>query len=111
MSDSSSRRAFLRAAMIGATAVSAAYLSKSVDAAAPLPMLDGTDPTAKALGYVPDASKVDPKANPTFKAGQHCGVCAQFQGKAADAKGGCNLFPGKQVSAGGWCRGWGQKVG
>ena len=104
-----SRRTLLGAALAGVAATPIAGLSLRVEAAAPLPMLDGADPTAKALGYVPDASKVDPKTNPTFKAGQHCATCIQFQGKAGDAKGGCNLFPGKQVNATAWCRGWGQK--
>jgi hypothetical protein len=104
-----SRRTLLRTALIGAATVPATCLSLRADAAAPLPMLDGSDPTAKALGYVPDAGKVDPKANPTFKAGQHCATCVQFQGKAADVKGACNIFVGKQVNATGWCRVWAQK--
>jgi hypothetical protein len=58
---------------------------------------------------VPDAAKVDVKSNPTFKPGQHCAVCVQFQGKATDKQGPCNLFPGKQVLATGWCRVWAQK--
>jgi hypothetical protein len=31
-------------------------------------------------------------------------VCAQFQGKAGDARGGCNIFVGHSVPNGGWCK-------
>jgi hypothetical protein len=106
------RRALIKAVLFGAAAIPASALWQSAAAAAaPGPLLDSTDPTAKALGYVPDAAKVDAKTNPTFAAGQHCGVCAQFQGKATDKQGACNLFPGKQVYAAGWCRGWTKKPG
>ncbi len=79
--------------------------------AAQLTALDPSDPTAKALGFLPDASKVDAKANSTFKAGQHCGACAQYQGKAGDASGGCVIFAGHSVPASGWCQAWSQPAG
>jgi hypothetical protein len=117
MSRTIPRRAVLRAAVCGATLVPASILWQRASAAAAaaaataVPMVDGTDPTAQALGYVPNATKVDPKTNPTYMAGQHCAVCAQFQGKATDKQGPCVLFPGKQVYAAGWCRGWAKKPG
>jgi hypothetical protein len=77
--------------------------------AAPLPALDPADPTAKALGFVPDASKVDAAANPTYKPTQKCGTCAQFQGKTTDTSAACNIFAGKSVPSGGWCKVWVQK--
>ena len=67
------------------------------------------DPTAKALGFVNDSSKVDAASNPTHKPDQKCSTCAQFQGKPGDARGGCNIFAGKSVPAGGWCRVWAKK--
>jgi hypothetical protein len=76
-------------------------------AAGALPMLSPTEPAAKALGYVEDATKVDAKANPTFKAGQNCANCLQWADKnrkAPTSK--CNLFPGKLVKSGGWCKVW-----
>jgi high potential iron-sulfur protein len=76
-----------------------------------LPPLDPSDPTAKALGFVTDSTKVDAATNPTHQAGQKCGTCAQFQGKAGDASGGCNIFAGHSVPQGGWCRVWAQKSG
>jgi High potential iron-sulfur protein len=109
VSQSLPRRTLLKAVIGASVAIPVASLTRRAEAAAPAPMVDGNDPTAKALGYVPDASKVDAKANPTYKAGQRCGVCVQFQGKATDKQGACNLFAGKQVVSTGWCRVWAQK--
>ena len=102
-------RRTLLTAICGATVLPAATLWRAASAAAPAPLLDGTDPSAQALHYVPDAAKVDVKANPTFVAGSHCALCAQFQGKAGDKQGPCVLFPGKQVLATGWCLGYAKK--
>ena len=76
---------------------------------AALPALDPKDPTATALGFVPDATKVDAAANPTYKPTQKCSNCAQYQGKPGDATAGCNIFAGKSVPAGGWCKVWAAK--
>ena len=73
---------------------------------AALPHLSEADPTAKALGYVEDAGKVDKAKFPSYKPGAHCTTCNFFQGKAADAYGPCQIFPGKQVKAAGWCSSW-----
>ncbi|MDP9088097.1 MAG: high-potential iron-sulfur protein [Pseudomonadota bacterium] len=73
--------------------------------------LDPNDPTAKALGFVTDSTKVDAATNPTHLAGQKCGTCAQFQATAGEASGGCNIFAGHAVPQGGWCRVWAQKPG
>ena len=73
-------------------------------------MVSASDPTAMALGYVPDATKADKKKYPSYVAGQRCGVCVLFDGKAADTTGGCPLFPGKRVAAAGWCSSWAKKV-
>ena len=64
--------------------------------------LSETDPAAVAQGYKADSTKVDAKKYANHKPEQHCGNCALFQGKAADASGGCSLFPGKQVATKGW---------
>lgn len=111
MSETMQRRTFLKVAVLGAVAVPAAAVLQKAQADAPLPTLDPNDPTAKALGFVIDATKVDAKANPTYKAGQKCANCLQFQGKATDKMAACNLFPGKQVSSAGWCKVWAQKPG
>ena len=64
------------------------------------PMVDATEATAVALGYVLDAKTTkDPKR----AVGAACTNCALFAGKPGDAAGPCPLFPGKQVAAAGWC--------
>lgn len=104
-----SRRALMRGAFITAAMTPAiGLLADSVLAADPS-ALDPNDPMAKSLGFVVDASKVDAAANATFKPGQKCGTCAQFQGKPGDARGGCNIFTGHTVPQGGWCKVWAQK--
>jgi hypothetical protein len=106
-----SRRAIVKGGLIaGAVIPAMGFMSRTADAAA-LPPLDPKDPTAQALGFITDATKVDAASNPTYKPNQKCGTCAQFQGKAGDASGGCNIFVGKSVPVGGWCKTWAQKPG
>ena len=109
MQNKISRRALVKGGLIAGALVPAMSLTANSAAAAALPPLDPKDPTASALGFVPDASKVDAAANPTYKPTQKCGTCAQFQGKAGDTSGGCNIFAGKSVPVGGWCKVWAQK--
>ena len=103
-----SRRQLIRTAIAGLAAVPAAAL---VSGTADAEMLSESDPTAKSLGYVADAKKVDPKANPNYKPGQNCANCMQYTGKAGSAAGPCNIFPGKDVAAAGWCKVWVLKPG
>lgn len=84
----------------------------AAQAAAPLPKLDANDPSAKALLYVDDASKVDRK-NPLaarYAPGQTCATCSQIQGKAGDEYRPCAIFPGKLVHSKGWCSVWAAKT-
>ena len=106
-----SRRAIVKSGLIAGAFIPAMGLMSNTACGAGLPPLDPKDPTAQALGYTIDASKVDAKANTTYKPNQKCSTCAQFQGKAGDASGGCNIFAGKSVTAGGWCKVWAQKPG
>lgn len=80
-------------------------------AAGALPMVAADDATAVALGYSPDANKVDKAKYAQRVDGTNCGNCNLFQGAAASASGGCPLFPGKQVSANGWCSAYVKKAG
>ena len=73
------------------------------------PLVDPKDPTAVALGYTPDATKVDKAKYPKYAAGQACSGCAVYQGKAGDPSGPCPLYAGKSVAAKGWCSAWVQK--
>jgi hypothetical protein len=104
-----SRRAIVKGGLIAGAFIPAMGFVASRAATATLPPLDPKDPTALALGFVADATKVDAAANATYKPTQKCSTCAQYQGKAGDASGGCNIFAGKSVPAGGWCKVWAQK--
>jgi hypothetical protein len=104
-----SRRSIVKSGLIAGALLPTVGLISANATAAALPPLDPNDPTAKALGFVTDATKVDSKTHPTFKAGQKCGTCAQFQGKAGDATAACTIFAGKSVPQGGWCQVWAQK--
>jgi hypothetical protein len=106
-----SRRAIVKGGLIAGALVPALGLIRNTAQAAALPPLDPNDPTAKALGFVTDASKVSASANPTYKPDQKCSTCAQYQGKAGDASAGCNIFAGHSVPAAGWCKVWAQKPG
>jgi len=117
--DKLTRRQLLGATVLGLPAIPVVVETAFAQAkpAAPaagaaLPILNPNEPAAKALGYIEDAKKVDAKANPTFKAGHHCGNCLQWADKnrkAPTAK--CNLFPGKLVKNPGWCKVWVQAPG
>ena len=79
-------------------------------AQAPTPLVDPKDPQAMALGYTPDATKVDKAKYPKYAPGQACGTCALYQGKAGDAAGPCPLYAGKSVAAKAWCSAWVKKA-
>ena len=104
-----SRRAMVKRSLLAGALIPAMGLIGNGAGAAALPLLDPNDPQAKSLGYVPDGSKVNAAANPTFKPSQKCSTCAQYQGKATDATAGCNIFAGHSVPAAGWCKVWAQK--
>ena len=103
-----SRRDFLKlAGSAGAAVVACGALSR-VARAADLPHIAEDDPTAAALGYKEDASKVDAAKYAQHKAEQLCSNCNFFQGSGAFAP--CQLFPGKAASAKGWCAGYAKKA-
>ena len=105
-----SRRRLLQGALTGLAAVPAATLIAREAAAAPA-LIAESDPAAKALSYLHDATQVDAKANATYKKGQICGNCIQFTGAAGATEGSCNMFPGKLVKTQGWCKVWVLKPG
>jgi hypothetical protein len=70
-----------RTLLIAAASVSAGSLLRNGSAfaqAASLPHLDEKSPTAHGLGYVADGATIDPKAEPTYKAGSRCANCLQL---------------------------------
>jgi hypothetical protein len=102
MSESMTRREALAALATAAGTLAAAGAARAADA--PKPHLAVNDPTAVALSYFEDGSKVDPKKFPTYKPEQRCNNCLQLTGNAGDPWRACNLFPGKLVNANGWCK-------
>ena len=105
--DLESRRRFLKVAA-GTTAAAAVLGGLPRFArAADLPHVTDADPTAKALGYVEDASKT---TNPKHKPGANCSNC-QFYSGGPSGYGPCALFPGKSVNAKGWCVSHSPKAG
>jgi hypothetical protein len=100
-----SRRQFIQ---IVPLAASLALFARAAHADAP--RVDEKDPQAAALGYVADATKANKAKYPKYAAGQACGGCALYQGKAGDAAGPCPLFAAKQVAAKGWCSAWAKKA-
>jgi hypothetical protein len=99
MNSNITRRALVRGGLItGALIPVTGLFINRLAIAAPV-ALDSTDPTAKALGYVPKSAKPD----------QLCDNCSQYQGKSGDSQGACTLFPGKTVTSGGWCMTWAKK--
>jgi High potential iron-sulfur protein len=104
MTHSVSRRDALKQVMLLLGAAAAVRPGQSAHAAADLPHLDPSDPTAKSLGYNEDSKKVAAAAFPMFKAGSACNNCLQYQGTAGQAYGPCSIFAGKAVNANGWCQ-------
>lgn len=99
------RRQLLKTALLGAMG---AAVVPELTHAAPVNLTED-DPMAKALGYHENATKVDPKAFPTFKPTQKCSTCLQLQAGSGDHRP-CNIFPGKLVHVDGWCKVWVQKT-
>jgi len=104
-----SRRHFFATAGCALGAVVIAGALPRTARADDLPHLTPSDPTATALNYTEDASKVDKAKSPTYAAGSACANCNFFQGGTA-AYGPCQLFPGKAVNAKGWCAGYAKKA-
>lgn len=123
MSTQNSRRSFLKFGMATAAALPLLKLGKA-QAAAPAAksadaVLEESDPTAKALGYVKDATKVDKAKWPKFKAdpAQRCKSCQLYtlvSGAGKDELGKCTLFLAPKtrlVHGEGWCNSWVKKQG
>jgi len=70
------------------------------------PHLDVKDSAAMAVGYLENASDIDPKKYPAYVKGTSCENCLLLQGTSGPHYRPCTLFPGKVVSVRGWCSGW-----
>ena len=101
--DATRRRFFGQVAVAGVGVAAGLTLTQSAFAQGALPELTEADPTAAALGYKSDSSKVDAAKYPNHKPDQACAKCNLVQGKDGDALRPCSIFPGKAVNPKGWC--------
>jgi len=104
------RRRFLKLAAVTLTAPAAIAAMTREASAQDLPHQDEADPTASALGYKHDTTKVDDKKFPNHKPDQTCAGCNLALGKPGDAWLPCTICPGKSVNAKGWCSAWVKKA-
>ncbi len=105
------RRSFLQLASVSAVGLAMAVPAlHAAEPAATLPNLELDNPTAKALGYVEDATKVDKVKYPKHTPDQICASCSLMQGDAKNARNPCILFPGKSVASKGWCASFAKKA-
>jgi hypothetical protein len=96
------RRALLRRLALGlAIAPAAAAVFRPARGADKLPLLNETDPAAKAEQYVADASRAK-----GAQSGALCSNCSIYDSPQGADAGTCTLFPGKLVKANGWCKSW-----
>ncbi len=101
--DATRRRFFGQVAVVGVGVAAGLTAAQQVYAQGALPELAETEPTAAALGYKADTTKVDAAKYPNHKPEQACANCNLVQGKDGDALRPCSIFPGKGVNAKGWC--------
>jgi hypothetical protein len=107
MSKTLGRRALLKAALTGVASLPvAAALVRTARADDEFPTLREDDATAKSIGYVADAARVDPTIYPTFRTGQDCSNCKLYLGDKGEPKGACELVLGQYVLAKAWCKAW-----
>ena len=102
-----SRRRLLQGAIAGIAAVPAASLFAG---SASAETLSESDATAKSLGYVADAKKVDAKANPNYKPGQVCANCMQYTGKAGERRRSLQHLPRQERQGTGLVQGLGAEA-
>jgi hypothetical protein len=105
-----SRRDLMKRALLGSALIPVLSAIETRSWAADLTPLDPNDTNAKALSFVTDATKVDASTHPTYKAGQKCATCLQYQGKPTDPTAACTIFPGHSVPGPGWCQVWSQRT-
>lgn len=106
------RRRFLEIGMRGLVSLPLVFAATRATLAigADAPLVDESDPSAVALDYVHDATKVDVAKflKRTGDAGgkQFCHNCSRYQAEGETGQGPCSIFPGKSVKAAGWCNAW-----
>jgi len=96
-----------RSILIAAPAM-ALGLGLAREAAAQAKVLE-SDPTAMALGYKEDASKVDTVKFKNYVKGNDCANCNFYKAKTA-TEGPCMALGNRLVAAKGWCAAWVKKA-
>jgi hypothetical protein len=102
------RRTFLMTSLGVASALTLPVARQAF--AADAPKVSESDPTAQALGYKEDATKVDKAKFAKYAQGQICGNCTFYQGKMTDAYAPCPMFGAKRVAEKGWCTAYNKKA-
>jgi hypothetical protein len=100
-----SRRTFILATMGAASS-----LALTRQALAAPEKVSESGPTAVAMGYKHDVKEIDKAKETKYVAGEHCGNCQLYQGKAGADWGPCPIFGGKLVNHDGWCRAYTKKA-
>ena len=101
-----SRRNFLFS-LVATTGIPAALAGRAI-AANPPGKLEESDPTASALGFKLDTTKVDSKKYPRHTVEQKCSTCTLYKEQGGNI-GPCTAFANKLVPAGGWCLAFAKK--
>ena len=99
------RRQFVLTVLPAALALGAARAASAQPA-----KLEESDPTAVALGYKMDATKVDAKKFTTYAPGTPAPTASSTAARPAKRSGPCAAFGGKLVAAKGWCSAWVKKA-
>jgi hypothetical protein len=102
------RRTFLMTSLGVASALTLPAARQAL--AADVQKVSESDPTAQALGYKEDATKVDKAKFARYAEGQICGNCSFYQGKMTDAYAACPMFGAKRVAEKGWCSAYNKKA-
>ena len=100
------RRVFFRKVAAGTSVLAATQAMAQAPA-----MVDAKDPTAAALGYAADTTKVDAKKYAKHTNDQMCSNCQLYPGKPKKPPGPSPWFAGKQVAAKGRSPSYAQKAG
>lgn len=104
------RRIFFKQSLTCASMITALATAEISHAqTVPVAVLETTE-QAMALGYKPDATKVDAQKHPNRAPDQICSGCTLYQGKAGDSSGGCAVFGNNLVAGKGWCGAWTKKA-
>lgn len=100
-----SRRVFMMKTVAGAAALSSMHTLQAAGN-----KLDPNDSYAKSMGFVTDASVIDPKADRNwrkFKTGSACSKCQLWDGSETGSKAeyaACSFFGDQWTPRGGWCK-------